>query len=74
MPKKRSHTARYCFKAGKKILVDWVQAELTLEAIQLRSRREIHGETRTYKCKFGDHYHLTSEEQRTEVQGIRYSA
>lgn len=74
MPKKRSHTKRYCPKAGKKILRDWVEAELTLEAIQLRSRREIHGEIRTYPCQFGDHYHLTSEEQRTEAPGIRYSA
>jgi hypothetical protein len=73
MSRKRSHT-KLCPKHGKKIFTDWVSATLTLEEIQLRSRREIHNEVRSHPCEFGYGWHLTSEEQRTEVPGIRHSA
>lgn len=69
-----SHTHQYCKKANKKILVDRVQAELFLEHIQLNARRTIHDECRSYPCQFGNHWHVTSESQRSKIQDIPYSA
>lgn len=75
MSKRRSHTRdRLCPKHGKKILRDRVAAELLLEHIQLRSRREIHNEVRTHQCEFGFGWHLTSEESRHATRGMRQSA
>lgn len=59
---------RLCPKHGKKILRDRVEAELLLEQIQLRSRREIHDEKRSHLCEFGFGWHLTSEEAKTEYR------
>lgn len=76
MSKRRSHTRRpkLCPQHHKKILVDRVQAELLLEHIQLRSRREIHTEKRAHRCEFGYGWHLTSEEAHDQVPGYRHSA
>lgn len=69
MSKNRSHTRakRLCPKHKKVILADRVQAELLLEHIQLRSRREIHDEKRAHPCEFGFGWHLTSEESHHEM-------
>lgn len=69
MSKKNSHTQakRLCPKHKKKILRDRVEAELLLEHIQLRSRREIHEEKRSHPCEFGFGWHLTSQDQITEM-------
>lgn len=76
MSKNRSHTdgRNVCRVTGKAMLVDWISAELALEAIQLRARRTIHSESRYYDCKFCGAIHLTSQEQLTEVQGMKHSA
>lgn len=76
MSKNRSHTKtkRLCPHHKKKILRDRVEAELLLEHIQLRSRREIHDEKRTHPCEFGFGWHLTSEAKLTNVPGYRHSA
>jgi hypothetical protein len=68
MPK-RNHSPHYgfCKQANKKIMADRIQAELLLEDIQLNSRRTIHDEKRSYRCKWGDHWHLTSEELKNEM-------
>lgn len=68
MPKRNhSHTYGFCKKANRRIMVDRIAAELTLENIQLNARRTIHDEKRSYPCPFGDHWHLTSEDQRTDL-------
>lgn len=75
MPKRNHSPHRgFCKKANKLILADRIAAELALEDIQLNSRRTIHDECRSYPCNFGDHYHLTSEEQRTERRNSSYSS
>jgi len=76
MSKHHSHTRKpkLCPKHGKKILPDRIAAELLLEHVQLRSRREIHDEKRTHRCEFGFGWHLTSEEARDTVPGYRHSA
>lgn len=78
MSKRTTRTGKpLCPKHHKKILSDRVQAELLLEHIQLRSRREIHNEKRAHQCEFGFGWHLTSEEERREednVPGYRHSA
>jgi len=74
MPKKRCHTHRVCRITGKFMFQDAIDASLALEAIQLRARRTIHNESRYYTCKFCDHVHLTSQDQRTELQGMKHSA
>lgn len=75
MPKRHySHTYGWCKRAGKKIMADRIQAALVLEDIQLKSRRTHHNEVRFYQCHFGNHFHLTSEEQRTEVRHRSHSA
>lgn len=72
MSKRHSHTGhKLCPKHGKKILQDRIAAELLLEHIQLRSRREIRDEKRTHECEFGFGWHLTSEDSR---QGMLHSA
>lgn len=62
MARSRSRTEKLCPRHGKKILADRIAAELRLEHIQLRSRREIHDEKRAHPCEFGNGWHLTSEE------------
>jgi hypothetical protein len=74
MPKNRSHTHSVCRTTGKRMFRDNIAAALALEAIQLRARRTIHDESRYYTCKFCDHVHLTSQDQRTELQGMKHSA
>lgn len=74
MAKNRSHTNRVCRTTGKLMFMDNIDASLALEAIQLRARRTIHFESRYYTCKFCGHVHLTSQEQLTEVQGMKHSA
>jgi hypothetical protein len=73
---KRNRSSNYpiCKRANKKILVDRIQADLLLEYIQLNARRTIHEESRSYHCNFGNHYHLTSEDQRTENHNSPHSA
>lgn len=67
MPKSHSHTRPFCKRAKRNIYSDRISAELALEDIQLFARRTIHDESRSYQCRFADHWHLTSEkEQRTE--------
>lgn len=75
MSKRHSHTGKkLCPRHKKKILKDRIEAELLLEHIQLRSRREIRGENRAHPCNFGFGWHLTSEEQRTPYEGMPHSA
>ena len=62
----RPHTGGFCKRANKVILADRISADLMLEHIQLNARRTIHDECRSYPCGFGNHWHLTSEEQRTK--------
>jgi hypothetical protein len=68
MPKRNhSHTRPICKEAKRAIFSDRISAQLALEDIQLFARRTIHDESRIYPCRFGNHWHLTSEkEQRTE--------
>lgn len=58
---------RKCKKTGKVRYRDRIKAELVLEDIQLRSRREIRDEKRAYGCSFCGGYHLTSQEQQTQL-------
>jgi len=53
---------RKCFKSGKVILATELDAKI---ALSLRSTKE-KGEKRYYSC--GNHFHLTSQDQRTEVK------
>lgn len=71
---RRSHTPAICAKTRKVKFHDRIHAELTLENIQLRARRTIHDEKRSYYCEFCHGYHLTSEELRTPARGIAHSA
>jgi hypothetical protein len=74
MPKRNHpHTFAICKKANRKILADRIQADLLLEYIQLNARRTIHDEKRSYPCKFGDHWHLTSQDAENKIQDIRHS-
>lgn len=66
MARNRTHTTGFCKKANKLILADRIAADLMLEYIQLRSRRTIYNVKRSYECPFGNHWHLTAEEPRTE--------
>lgn len=70
----RTGGKRLCPQHKKKILRDRVEAELLLEHIQLRSRREIHDEKRAHPCEFGFGWHLTSEEAHNTEPGYRHSA
>lgn len=70
----RTGNKRLCPKHKKVILRDRVEAELLLEHIQKNSRREIHDEKRAHSCEFGFGWHLTSEELRSPVERIPYSA
>lgn len=75
MSKRHTRTGkRLCPQHKKKILKDRVEAELLLEHIQLRSRREIHSEKRAHPCEFGFGWHLTSEEAHNTEPGYRHSA
>lgn len=75
MPK-RNYSARpgWCKQAKRKSWVDRIQADLVLEDIQLNARRTIHDECRSYHCKFGNHWHLTSEDRRAENRDMFHSA
>jgi hypothetical protein len=72
---KRSHShtgpnmtnSAKCKKTGKTRYIDRIRADLVLENIQLRSRREIRDEKRSYRCSFCGGYHLTSQDRLTEL-------
>jgi hypothetical protein len=70
----RPSTSGFCKKANKVILPDRIAAELLLEHIRTNARRTIHEEKRSYPCLFGNHWHLTSEAQRTENPRLPHSA
>lgn len=53
---------RKCFKSGKVIFTTELDAKI---ALSLRANKD-KGEKRYYRC--GSHYHLTSQEQRTEAK------
>ena len=57
----------YCRRARKVAFTSELDAKMALA-----DRSSVHrdkGERRHYKCKFGPHYHLTSEEQRDASHG-----
>lgn len=70
---RHSHTDA-CIKTNKVRFQDRIAAELTLEHIQLRARRTIHNEKRSYPCEFCHGWHLTSREGSTPSRQIAHSA
>ena len=64
VPKRRQNQRvyRYCKKAEKRLFPTELDAK-----IELAGHLSIEtGNQRIYKCLFGNHYHLTSEDQKTE--------
>jgi hypothetical protein len=64
----------WCREARRKTYRDRIAADLQLEHIQLKARRTIHDEKRSYPCLFCRGWHLTSEDQRTENPRLPHSA
>lgn len=60
------HLPRFCKTTEKVTYPDRIAADLQLEHIQLRARRTIHDESRSYECNHCRGWHLTSQEQRTQ--------
>lgn len=73
MPRRTVSRARHHCPTSKVFYPDDIAATLALEKVQLRARREIHFENRTYKCNLCKGWHLTSHEQYT-VPRIAHSA
>lgn len=72
MPKKNHSPRRhFCQKAMKTEFYDRVDAELMREHIELRARRTAIDVVRSYQCPFGNHWHLTSQDQ---IIALRHSA
>lgn len=67
MSKRRPHTRALCRVTGKVKFRDRVEADLRLEHIQLRARRTIHDEKRSYRCNHCGSWHLTSEDLKTPL-------
>lgn len=57
---------RYCKATDKVTYPDRIAADLQLEHIQLRARRTIRSENRSYECNHCSGWHLTSQDQRTQ--------
>lgn len=62
------HVPKVCPKTGRRGFVDWIQAALALEQIQLRARRTIHDERSWYTCRFCSGVHLTTQDPADEEQ------